>query len=740
MSLDNACDAAVLPIDQWLFSGTTLGLRGLPESGADDRLYEIHLDRKDGSVNKLDMLTFRELRTVLDLLDGAQPRGVLISSGRDAFVVGADIFEFTSLFREPQDVLLAETGRNGQSFDLLASLPCPVVAAVNGLALGGGLELALLADRRVLANDGAIGLPEIALGLIPGLGGTVRLARLIGPAAIGWTIEGTPRNAEAALAAGAVDLLAAPDQLRSSAISLLTALADEPADSSSGWRADRVRRSGPAPVTDGLDQALAEARKTAARRHPGVEAGPVLIDLMARSLLQDTAQALVDEREAFCRLTRSASAFGLVRVFINDQAIKRKSRQYRGQGARVGSVGVIGAGIMGGGIACASALKGVPVRLRDIAEPALAIAEREIRSVTDRQCASGRMTPEQAGQILDRVSRQLTLDGFDSTDLVIEAIVENLDVKRRELAALEKSVRDDTVIASNTSSLRIADIATALARPERFVGLHFFNPVPAMPLVEVIRGPQTGDAATAVAAAYAVAIGKVPVVVRDCTGFLVNRILTPMALALLDLLEEGVDVLAIDRAAQSFGWPMGPALLQDVIGMDTSLHVIDCISAGYPERMGGRSRHAIRRLVANGRFGQKTGIGFYRHGTDEKGRPVRVLDEESLAIIAAEGSGPVARHDPGDAVLIDRLMLPLVFEAIRCLEEGIVETAAELDMALLLGLGFPRAVGGALVHADQRGAAALLDAASRFKDHGPLYHAPDSLKRHAAENSRYYAD
>ncbi len=328
--------------------------------------------------------------------------------------------------------------------------------------------------------------------------------------------------------------------------------------------------------------------------------------------------------------------------------------------------------------------------------------------------------------------------------MVVEAVVERLGVKREVIAALEALLPAEAVIASNTSSLRIDDLAAGMARPERLVGMHFFNPVPRMPLVEIVRGARSSDAAVATAVATALAMRKTPVVVADCPGFLVNRILTAYINAFTRLVAEGVDFRRIDRVMEAMGWPMGPALLQDVVGMDTGAHVIGTISAGYPERMTRDWPDAVAAMARAGRLGQKSGAGFYAWSRDDTGRLRRQDDPAADALIAGlrrdaaeAGGATMIGPEPGDAEIGERMMLALVMEAIHALEDGVAATPAELDMALVTGIGLPVHMGGALAWADRTGLPELVALCARHAHLGPAYRATDALKRRAAEGRPY---
>lgn len=709
-----------------MFEGLSIRVTDLGEG-----LAELCFDRSGEKINKLDVRTVDELASATKTLaQHAGLRGVLVTSAKDEFIVGADIFEFTALFRKTADEIAAYNGAQAAVFTALEDLPVPVLMAVNGLALGGGFETALAADARVLADTAQLGLPEVTLGIFPGFGGSVRLPRLIGAAAaLDWISSGRPRKAAAALDAGVADAVVPKTVLRETALQKLRGLI-----ASGEWRALRAQRRGA--VTNFDTAAFAELKAAAAKtaRHtPAAYAAAELIEAAA-TLDRDGAAAL--EAQHFGRIAKTPAASALVQIFINDQALKKLARSYTQAGRKVQRAAVLGAGIMGGGIAYASAAKNTPVLMKDIRQDALDLGKREAKKLLDKQVASGRLKPEAAAAIDAAIVPTLDYSEFGSVDLVVEAVIENLAVKKSVLAEVEQQLGADAVLASNTSSLSITEIATALQRPAQFAGMHFFNPVPVMPLVEVIRGEKTTDATAATVAAYAVAMNKTPVVVKDCAGFLVNRILTAYFVGFLKLLRDGADFEAVDRAMEAFGWPMGPAVLQDVIGMDTSSHVVEFITAAYPQRMKLDFENAIALMAREQRFGQKSGQGFYRYIADARGRPQKVSCDKAQALVAS--LQPQGAKSFSDAEIVDRLMLPMINEAATCLDEGVVGTAAELDMSLLLGIGFPRHWGGALKYADLLG---LDEVVRRCASHAALgdgYVPTATMREMAAQNRGFY--
>jgi 3-hydroxyacyl-CoA dehydrogenase/enoyl-CoA hydratase/3-hydroxybutyryl-CoA epimerase/enoyl-CoA isomerase len=451
-------------------------------------------------------------------------------------------------------------------------------------------------------------------------------------------------------------------------------------------------------------------------------------------------EALEVEARQFTRVAKTQAAASLVQAFISEQALKKLCRAHaHADGARpVRKAAVLGAGIMGGGIAFASALKGVPVRMKDIAQGQLDLGCGEADKLLARQVRLGRLAQEQADAVRRGIVAQLDYAGFGEADLVVEAVVENIDVKHAVLAELESRIADDAIIASNTSSLRIDDLAVPLSRPQNFVGMHFFNPVPAMPLVEIVKGKDTSMAAVSTAVGYAVAMGKTPIVVKDCPGFLVNRILIANSRAFCQLVADGADFEQVDRVMEEFGWPMGPAYLMDVVGMDTGSHVSKVIAAGYPQRMTGTWDDVLELMVEHKRLGQKAGIGFYRYEADPAGKPVKHHAGDSHALIARVQ--PHGQRAFTEQEIVERLMLPMIIEAATALEEGVVATPAELDMALLLGIGFPRYAGGILKYADWLGMDHVLTLSARYAHLGPPYMATPGMRDMAARGAGFYAD
>lgn len=715
-----------------MFKGKSIRTQPLEQG-----LVELCFDREASAINKLDQSSMDELLQAVTSI-AAQPglRGVLVTSAKEAFIVGADVTEFPTLFALPEQDSEALFAKSNLATDALEDLPVPTVVAINGLALGGGLEVALAADLRVMAATAQIGFPEVKLGLFPGFGGTVRLPRIASPQiAIDWIAGGAPAKAEAALAAAAVDEVVAPEALRNAALKLLQKAAAGEID----WRGRRARKLAPVAMASGDMQSLfTAAKEKAAKQSPKHQpAALAAVELMQLSAVESRDAAIRMETAAFVKIARTQAASSLIQTFLSDQLLKKKSKEHAKQARPLRQAAVLGAGIMGGGIAYTSAIRGTPVLMKDIQQKQLDLGVSEAKKLLGKQVAGGRLKQERADALLGTIRPQLDYSGFAQVDIVVEAVVENLKIKHAVLSEVEKLVRGDAVIASNTSSLRIDSLAQPLQRPENFVGMHFFNPVPLMPLVEVIRGEKTSDVAVSTVVGYATAMGKMPIVVKDGPGFLVNRILTPYMLAFLQLIHDGADFAKVDQVMERFGWPMGPAYLNDVVGMDTGTHVFTIIADGFPQRLQRYKRDALHLMVEGKRFGQKSGLGFYRYEADPAGKPRKSAAADTYELL--KSVQPQGAREFSDQEIVERMMVPMIAEAAWCLDEGVVATPNELDMALLLGLGLPQYLGGALKYADWLGLAKVAELSDRYAALGGQYVVPPSLRAKASRGERYYA-
>lgn len=713
-----------------LYKGDTLYLDWL-EDGIAELVFAA-----PGSVNKLDTATVASLGQALDVLEKSPNlTGLLLRSDKAAFIVGADITEFLSLFQVPEEQLSQWLHFANSVFNRLEDLPVPTISAVNGYALGGGCECVLATDYRLATPDLRIGLPETRLGIMPGFGGSVRLPRLLGAdSALEIIAAGKDVGAEQALKIGLVDGIVTAEKLRDGALTVLRQAIDGDLD----WRAKRQPKLEPlklSKIEAAMSFTIAKGMvmQTAGKHYPAPLTAVKTIEAAAR-FGRDEALAL--ENQSFVPLTHTNEARALVGIFLNDQYVKGQAKKLTQNVDTPKQAAVLGAGIMGGGIAYQSAWKGVPVLMKDINDKSLTLGISEASKLLNKQLERGKIDGLKLASVIATIHPTLDYTGFDRVDVVVEAVVENPKVKKAVLAETEQKVRPDTVLASNTSTIPISELASVLQRPENFCGMHFFNPVHRMPLVEVIRGEKTSEETLAKVVAWASKMGKTPIVVNDCPGFFVNRVLFPYFAAFSQLLRDGADFRRVDKVMEKqFGWPMGPAYLLDVVGIDTAHHAQAVMAAGFPERMQKDYRDAIDVLFDAGRFGQKNGQGFWRYKEDSKGKPKK---EEDAAVdgLLAEVSQP--KRDFSDEEIIARMMIPMVNEVVRCLEEGIIASPAEADMALVYGLGFPPFHGGAFRWLDTQGSASYLDRAQQFAPLGPLYAVPDGLREKARHNEPYY--
>ncbi len=706
-------------------------------STLDGGMAELRFDLQGDSVNKFNKLTLEELGQAVALLGAdAGVRGLLITSGKDGFIVGADITEFTEYFGYPEGQLVEWILDVHRMFSAIEDFDFPTVTAINGFALGGGLELALTTDYRVMSSTAKIGLPETKLGIFPGFGGTVRLSRLVGADnAIEWIAGGSQYDAEAAFKTGVVDAVLAPDKLREGALDLL----EQAVAGRRDWKARRAEKTSPLKLNPVESMMAFETAKgfVAGKAGPNYPSPVAAIKAMQQGAAMGRDDALKIEAKGFARMAKTPTAANLVTIFLGDQYVKKVARTTAKAAPEVKSAAVLGAGIMGGGIAYQSASQGVPIVMKDIAEEALDLGLSEARKLLGKLVSRDRMTSDEMAEVLTRIRPTLSYGDFDDVDIVVEAVVENEKVKKSVLAEVEDRVEDDAVLASNTSTISITRLSEGLKRPENFCGMHFFNPVYKMPLVEVIRGEKSGDRAVATTVGYALAMGKTPIVVNDCPGFLVNRVLFPYFAGFLGLVNDGVDFLRIDAVMEKFGWPMGPAYLLDVVGIDTAHHAHAVMAEGYPDRMATPGRTAIDAMFEAERFGQKNGKGFYAYLPDRKGVPKKTVDEEAQALLE-----PLVQADHGASIsdqdIIDRMMLPLLIECSRCLEDGIVDTPVEVDMALVYGLGFPPFRGGPFRYADAVGIRALNETAARYGSLGKLYEPTAQMVRLAERDGQFH--
>jgi len=655
----------------------------------------------DDPARKLNVLTagaLADLESALAELESLPDlKGVVLRSGKEgSFIAGADIDAIGAITDEAEVAALVK--RAHAVFSRLAALRVPTVAAIEGPCLGGGLEIALACDSRVAAEERAqIGLPETMLGIFPAFGGTTRLPRLVGlPAACDLILTGRTVDAKRAEKMGLVAKAAPSAWLLEAAEQRLAQLAGRPA----GARRDAWRPKGLVPwllgaTSPGRALVLRQARAGVLAKTGGRYPAPLAaLDVLKGGAGRAVEASLALEAAAIGPLVVGPVCKNLVRIFRLSEAAKRASvvADATVKPATVSRLALAGAGVMGGGIAELASRHGIEVRLRDVRPEALQKGLQTVRAVMDERGRKKRTPGREKDGQMARILPTLEPSGFAQADAAIEAVVEDLDVKRRVFAELEVRMRPDALLATNTSSLSVDALADGLRHPERFVGFHFFNPVHRMPLVEVVRGARTSDAALVTAVGLARRLGKTPVVVKDSPGFVVNRILMPYLREAMHLYEEGFAVADVDAAMRGFGLPMGPFEVVDEVGLDVALKVAGVLSAAFPGRM--QPAPLLEKLVTAGRLGRKNGRGFYRHA----GRK-RTPDAAVSALLGIANS----RHPSSLEPLAERMALAMANEGARCLEEGIVADAGSVDVAMIFGAGFPPFRGGVLRWADAVG-------------------------------------
>lgn len=641
-------------------------------------------DKQGATANSLGRAAMEELDARLAELALLAPRGLVIASAKSGFIAGADVSEFAQVASPEEAVPFIRAAH--AVLDRLERLPFPTVAAINGYCLGGGLELAMACRHRVCIDDPktVLGLPEVMLGIHPGFGGTVRAVRLVGvTAAMDMMLTGRNLRPGQALRIGLLDRVVPAAQLKSAAREL--AIHPLPVR-----RAPIVQRVLSLAPLRGLVAPRIERQIARRVRREHYPAPYAILDLWRRHGA-DPRSAYEAEARSVARLVCTPASRNLVRVFFLQERLKGLGGRDLPQG---GHVHVVGAGVMGGDIAAWCALRGFTVTLQDRGEEYLRPALARARTFFEKR----ERVPGKAEETVARLSADLDGAGIERADVVIEAIVEDAQAKRALYSRIEPRLKPGAVLATNTSSIVLEELGAGLRDPGRLVGLHFFNPVAQMPLVEVIEARDTSPTSRAAALAFVRAIDRLPLPCRSAPGFLVNRILMPYLTEAMLAAREGIPLAVIDRVATDFGLPMGPIELADTVGLDVCLHVGRILA----EAFGRAAPEAVAGLVASGKLGRKSGEGLY-------------VWRDGKAIKPAADSAP-----PAD--LCNRLMLPMVNEAVAILREGVVADADLVDAGVVFGTGFAPFRGGPLRHARERGAAVVLESLRALEtQHGPRF-------------------
>jgi 3-hydroxyacyl-CoA dehydrogenase len=654
---------------------------------------------------------------------------VLIGAGA-TFIAGADIKIFGTL-KTRQQSLERSAGTHAR-LKRIEDSKKPLIAAIHGNALGGGLEVAMSCHYRIIAPDAQVGQPEVLLGIIPGAGGTQRLPRLCGAElAIEMCTAGKPINARRAAESGIVDNVAGSDLLHD-AIAFAKAMAV------SGEIRKTRELTGKIADRDGGIAACATARNALAKTAKGVHAPFKAVDAIEGVFTLDFERGSARERELFADCVTAHESRALVHMFFADREAAKVPDVPRDTAVRkIERAAVIGAGTMGGGIAMAYANAGIPVLLKDVDDVAVQRGLATIRKNYESTVAKGKMTLEALGKTMALISPTTTYDGFDKVDIVVEAAFEDMNLKKEIFADLGRITKPSCILASNTSTLDIDEFAAASGRPAQVIGHHFFSPANVMKLLEIVRGKETSKETIATSLAIAKRLGKVGVVVGNCFAFVANRMLAYYMREALLLLEEGATVPQIDRALTNFGMPVGPFGMQDIAGIDVGWRIRQFLKSLGKTRAEGPQSAVPDRLYEMGRYGQKTGAGWYKY---EKGSRERIHDPLVDQIAAEEAAKRgITRRKIDDDEIIARIMTALANEGARVLEEGYATRASDIDAVYCYGFGYPRHVGGPMFYADSVGLPQVLERVKQYRaQFGDYWKPAPLLEKLAAEGKSFH--
>jgi 3-hydroxyacyl-CoA dehydrogenase/enoyl-CoA hydratase/3-hydroxybutyryl-CoA epimerase len=721
-----------------MFSATNLSLV-IDKKGVANIVFDLPNEK----VNKLSAPVMAELEQALNVIRDNKAIRILIitSAKKDIFIAGADINEIRDL-RDEKDAM-QKVSRGQEIMNKIAALKIPTVAVINGACLGGGLELALACKYRVAVvnQKTQLGLPEVNLGIIPGFGGTQRLPKLVGLAeSLKIILPGKAIDARKAFRIGLVDDLVREEFLTEKLSHFANEILQNPETNRYLISREDAKKKRFIYETLLFGKYLMYhfARKDLWEKTKGCYPAPfVALEVIKRTYgFTYGMRGFKTELEAFCELCVGDVSKSLIEIFFTSEALKKDSGvDSEVLAADVDNVAVLGAGIMGGGIAWLFANNNINVRIKDITQNAIAIGYNQIIKIFDQLKKIRKLTQEQINIKVGNVSAGLDYVGFSRADLVVEAVVENIAIKKNILAEAETKVGENAVIVSNTSSLSITEMSHALKNPKRFAGMHFFNPVNRMPLVEVIRGQETSDETVATVVKLTKKLGKTPIVVKDVAGFLVNRILLPYMNEAAYLLQDGAEVTRIDAVIERFGMPMGPFFLADVVGIDVGVKVAHSLQESYGERM--RVADILDEIYKNHKelLGKKSKKGFYLHESK------KVMNSEINAILIKvqreKGIHPIFIRDEDIA---DRCILMMVNEAAKCLEENVVKNARYLDMAMIMGCGFPAFRGGVLRYADSYGIKKVVSRLEEFnKKYPKRFEVSKLLLEMAQKGQKFYS-
>ena len=703
---------------------------------------KVVFDLPGEKVNKFNLDVIEEWEALVQELKKNLLIQVLVveSAKKNIFIAGADL-SLLSQIKTPEDAL--QKAKRGQVlFQAWSALPFPTVAVIDGACLGGGLEMSLACTYRLVTDNDKtqLGLPEVTLGILPGWGGTQRLPRLIGLSrALPLILSGKPLSGSQALKNGIADALVAKEFLEEGKKKFLREILSKEGKK----KILEKRKSWVRWIWDEnfLGQALLfqQAKRNVLKQTKGHYPAPLkALEVLRESHGGDLEEGLKKEAAGFANLLPTPVCRNLMQLFFIQEEFKKETGVLEKISPKISlrSLAVLGAGVMGGGIAWLFSNKDIPVRLKDISWDAIAKGYQAAAFSYQELLKRRKLTLNQVNLKMHKICGTTDYSGFSKVDLVVEAVVENLDIKKKIFSELETKIGKTAIVASNTSSLSINDMAKAFQNPERFIGMHFFNPVPRMPLVEVIPGEHTSTETIATIFALAKMLGKMPVLVKDVPGFLINRILLPYMNEAVLLFEEGVDVQKIDHVIYEFGMPMGPLTLADEVGLDVCYKVTQILSKAYVHLTPAAILKEM--LETHQWLGKKSGKGFYAYPGKSK------LPNSSLVSIRNKAAATFKKNQVSENTLsepeiLDRLMLLLVNESARSLQEGVVNKASILDCAMLMGTGFPPFRGGPLRYADARSLSGIVDALQSLAEKiGERFKPCDLLLEMSKSGKKFY--
>jgi 3-hydroxyacyl-CoA dehydrogenase/enoyl-CoA hydratase/3-hydroxybutyryl-CoA epimerase len=668
-------------------------------------------DLPNEKVNKFSTPVVEEFDALLsDLQTRSDLKCLLIQSGKKGiFIAGADIKEIVDIYDPEAGYRVSRLGQG--VFTKITALPFPTIAVINGACMGGGTEMSLACTYR-LATDHPktkIALPEVNIGIFPGWGGTQRLPRLIGlQRSLDVILTGRNLDGLRAYRYGIVDKVIPKELVKEASLNF----ALDVVNGKNVLERSRRKQKGLFPFIleknpAGRALVFRLAKKSVIKKTKGFYPAPLeALKAVKRGYRRSLKKGLEIEAKIFGNLIGSPISKNLIKIFFWTEAVKKENGtgQPEIQPLPVKKAASLGAGVMGGGIAQLFAGREFPVRVKDINYEAVSKAYQQAAQVLKGQLKRRRITRLEFDRILNRITGTVDYSGFKNVDFIVEAIVENLEIKKNVFSELETYVRDDTIIVSNTSSLRIDDMADAFKHPHRFAGMHFFNPVHRMPLVEVIRGKDSSSETIVTTFQLAKKLGKTPVVVGDGPGFLVNRLLVPYMVEAISLLEEGHPIETIDRVMEEFGMPMGPIELFDEVGIDVASKVAKILAESMKDRMA--ESDLLDNMVQNNRLGKKNGLGFYGYEGKKK-----ISDPAVTSFITVK-----ERTKLDSEKIIARMIYPMINEAARCLDEKIAFRPQDVDLGMIFGTGFAPFRGGLLTYADDEGLTKVYDVLSGFAD------------------------